>query len=103
MVEMVALQEIFHCFGKSWAIVSKNLTAQYTYMLRTAAYAWYRCRLWQRWGRSGNDWKNEDLTSLVQLADVTSFSIPVNIADHAGPPEVLADVCFGSIEGLVTE
>jgi hypothetical protein len=38
-------------------------------------------------GEGGDDWGNEDLTSLVQLADMTSFSIPVNIADHAGPPK----------------
>jgi hypothetical protein len=53
-------------------------------------------------GRGGNDWGNEDLTSLVQLADMTSFSIPVNIADHAGPPKALTDMSFGSVEGLVT-
>jgi hypothetical protein len=41
--------------------------------------------------------------SLVQLADMTSFSIPVNIADHAGPPKLLTDMSFGSIEGFVTE
>jgi hypothetical protein len=49
-------------------------------------------------GRGGDDWWNEDLTSLVQLADITSFSIPVNIADHVGPP-----ISFGSIEGFVTK
>jgi hypothetical protein len=30
-------------------------------------------------------------------------SIPVNIADHAGPPEVLTDMSFDNIEGLVTK
>jgi hypothetical protein len=54
-------------------------------------------------GRGGDDWGNEDLTSLVQLADMTSFSIPVNIADHAGPPKALTDMCFGSVEGFVAE
>jgi hypothetical protein len=54
-------------------------------------------------GGGGDDWGNEDLMSLAQLADMTSFSIPVNIADHAGPPKVLTDMCFGSIEGFVTE
>jgi hypothetical protein len=54
-------------------------------------------------GGSGDDWRNEDLTSLVQLADMTSFSIPVNIADHTRPPEALADVCFGSVEGFMTK
>jgi hypothetical protein len=49
-------------------------------------------------GGGGNDWGNEDLMSLVQLADMTSFSIPVNIADHA-----LTDMSFGSVEGLVTK
>jgi hypothetical protein len=49
-------------------------------------------------GGSGDDWRDEDLTSLAQLADVTSFSIPVNIADHAGPPNALTDVGFGGIE-----
>jgi hypothetical protein len=48
-------------------------------------------------GGSGNDWGNEDLTSLAQLADMTSFSIPVNITDHIGPPKVLTDMCFGSM------
>jgi hypothetical protein len=38
-------------------------------------------------GESGDNWGNEDLISLAQLADMTSFSIPVNITDHAGPPE----------------
>jgi hypothetical protein len=37
---------------------------------------------------------------LAQLADFRSFGIPVNIADHAGPPKALS---FGSIEGLVTK
>jgi hypothetical protein len=46
-------------------------------------------------GGHGDDWRDEDLTSLAQLADVTSFSIPVNIADHAGPPKALTDVGFG--------
>jgi hypothetical protein len=35
-------------------------------------------------GGSGNDRWDEDLTSLAQLADMTSFSIPVNVADHTG-------------------
>jgi hypothetical protein len=43
------------------------------------------------------------LTSLAQLADMTSFSIPVNITDHAGPPKALTDMCFGSVEGFMTE
>jgi hypothetical protein len=51
-------------------------------------------------GRGGDDWGNEDLMSLVQLADMTSFSIPVNIADHAGPPKALTDMSFGSVEGF---
>jgi hypothetical protein len=54
-------------------------------------------------GRGGDNWGNEDLASLVQLADMTSFSIPVNIAGHAGPPKVLTDMSFGSVEGLVTK
>jgi hypothetical protein len=54
-------------------------------------------------GGSGDDWWNEDLTSLAQLADMTSLSIPVNITDHTGPPKVLTDVGFGSIEGFVTK
>jgi hypothetical protein len=63
-------------------------------------------------GGSGDDWGNEDLTSLVQLADMTSlvqladmtsFSIPVYIADHTGPPKALADVCFGSVEDFMTK
>jgi hypothetical protein len=53
-------------------------------------------------GGGGDDRWNEDLTSLAQLADMTSFSIPVNIADHTGP-KALTDVCFGGIEGSVTE
>jgi hypothetical protein len=54
-------------------------------------------------GRGGDNWGNEDLMSLAQLADMTSFSIPVNIADHTGPPKALTDMSFGSIEGLVTK
>jgi hypothetical protein len=54
-------------------------------------------------GGSGDDWGNEDLTSLAQLADMTSFSIPVNITDHTGPPKALTDVCFGGVEGFMTE
>jgi hypothetical protein len=54
-------------------------------------------------GGSGNDWGNEDLMSLVQLVDMTSFSIPVYIADHTGAPKVLTGVCFGSVEGFVTK
>jgi hypothetical protein len=45
-------------------------------------------------GRGGDDWGNEDLTSLAQLADMTSFSIPVNITDHTVPPKVLTDMSF---------
>jgi hypothetical protein len=51
----------------------------------------------------GDDWGNENLMSLVQLADMTSCSIPVNITDHTGPPKALTDMCFGSIEGFMTE
>jgi hypothetical protein len=54
-------------------------------------------------GRGGDDWGNEDLTSLVQLADMIYFSIPVNITDHTGPPKALTDVCFGSVEGFVAK
>jgi hypothetical protein len=54
-------------------------------------------------GEGGDDWENENLTSLAQLADMTSFSIPVNIADHTGPPKTLTDMGFGSVEGFVTE
>jgi hypothetical protein len=49
-------------------------------------------------GRSGDDRWDEDLASLVKLADMTSFSIPVNVADHTGPPKALTDVSFGGIE-----
>jgi hypothetical protein len=51
----------------------------------------------------GDDWGNEDLTSLAQLVDMTSFSIPVYITDHAGPRKALTDMSFGSIEGFVTK
>jgi hypothetical protein len=54
-------------------------------------------------GGGGNNRWNEDLTSLVQLAGMTSFSIPVNIADYTGPPKVLTDVEFGSVEGFMFE
>jgi hypothetical protein len=54
-------------------------------------------------GRGGNDWGNENLMSLAQLADMTSFSIPVNITDHTRPPKALTDVSFGSVEGFVAE
>jgi hypothetical protein len=54
-------------------------------------------------GGSGGDWWNKDLMSLAQLADMTSFHIPVNITDHTGPPKVLIDVGFGSIEGFVSK
>jgi hypothetical protein len=49
-------------------------------------------------GGSGNDRWDEDLMSLVQLADMTSFSIPVNVADHTGPPKAFTDVGFGGVE-----
>jgi hypothetical protein len=54
-------------------------------------------------GGSGDDWWDEDLMGLVQLADITSFSIPVHITDHTGPPKALTDVCFGSIEGFMAK
>jgi hypothetical protein len=41
--------------------------------------------------------------SLVQLADMTSFSIPVNITDHTGPPKALTDMSFGGIECSMAE
>jgi hypothetical protein len=53
-------------------------------------------------GSCDNRW-DEDLMSLAQLADMTSFSIPVNIADYTGPPKVLTDVGFSSIEGFVSK
>jgi hypothetical protein len=54
-------------------------------------------------GGGGNNWGNENLTSLAQLTDMTSFSIPVNIADHTGPPKALTDVSFGSVECFVSK
>jgi hypothetical protein len=54
-------------------------------------------------GRSGDNWWDEDLMSLVQLADMASFRIPVNIADHTGPPKALTNVRFGSVEGFMAE
>jgi hypothetical protein len=54
-------------------------------------------------GGSGDDRWDEDLVSLVQLADMTSFSIPVNIADHAGPPKALTDVGFDGVECLMAK
>jgi hypothetical protein len=54
-------------------------------------------------GGGGDDWGNEDLVSLAQLADMARFSIPVNITDNAGPPKALTDMSFGSVEGLVTK
>jgi hypothetical protein len=54
-------------------------------------------------GGSSNDRWDEDLAGLVQLADMTSFSISVNIADHTGPPKALVDVGFGSIEGFMVK
>jgi hypothetical protein len=49
-------------------------------------------------GRSGDDRWDEDLTSLAQLASMTSFSIPVNVADHTRPPKSFTDVGFGGVE-----
>jgi hypothetical protein len=49
-------------------------------------------------GGSGDDWWDEDLMSLVQLADMTSFSIRVNVTDHTEPPKVFTDVGFDGIE-----
>jgi hypothetical protein len=54
-------------------------------------------------GRSGNDRWDEDLMSLAQLVDMISFSIPVNITDHTGPPKALTNVRFGSVEGFMAE
>jgi hypothetical protein len=54
-------------------------------------------------GGGGDDWGNEDLMGLAQLADMTSFSIPVNITNHAGPPKALTNMSFGSVEGFVTK
>jgi hypothetical protein len=54
-------------------------------------------------GGSGDNWRDEDLTSLAQLADMTSFSIPVNVADHTGPPKVFTNVGFGGVECFMAE
>jgi hypothetical protein len=54
-------------------------------------------------GRSGDDRWDEDLTSLVHLADITRFSIPVNITDHTGSPKVFTDVGFGGVECFMAE
>jgi hypothetical protein len=54
-------------------------------------------------GRSGDDWWDEDLTSLVQLANMTSFSIPVNVADHTRPPKAFTNVGFGGVECFMAE
>jgi hypothetical protein len=52
-------------------------------------------------GGSGDDRQDEDLTSLAQLADMTSFSIPVNITDYTGPPKVFTDVWHRRLCGRV--
>jgi hypothetical protein len=44
--------------------------------------------------RSSDNWWNKDLTGLSQLANMTCFSIPMNIAGHRRPPKPLVDVCF---------
>jgi hypothetical protein len=54
-------------------------------------------------GGSGDDWWDEDLTSLAQLADMTSFSIPVNVTDHTGPPKAFTNVSFGGVECFMAE
>jgi hypothetical protein len=54
-------------------------------------------------GGSGDDWRDKDLTRLAQLADVTSFSIPVNIADYTGPPKAFTNVGFGGVECFMAE
>jgi hypothetical protein len=54
-------------------------------------------------GGSGDNWRDEDLMSLVQLADMTSFSIPVNVADNTGPPKVFTNVGFGGVECFMSE
>jgi hypothetical protein len=54
-------------------------------------------------GGSGNDWWDEDLMSLAQLADMTSLSIPVNVADHTGPPKAFTNVSFGGVESFMVE
>jgi hypothetical protein len=54
-------------------------------------------------GGGGDDRWNENLMSLAQLADMTCFSIPVNITDHTRPPKALPDVGFGSVEGFMSE
>jgi hypothetical protein len=54
-------------------------------------------------GRSGDYRWDEDLASLVQLAYMASFSIPVNITDHTGPPKALTDISFGGIEHFMAE
>jgi hypothetical protein len=54
-------------------------------------------------GRSSDDWWDEDLMSLAQLAYMTSFSILVNIADHTGPPKVLTKMSFGGVESFMAE
>jgi hypothetical protein len=41
--------------------------------------------------------------SLAQLADMASFGIPVNIADHTGPPKALTNMRFGSVEGFMAK
>jgi hypothetical protein len=41
--------------------------------------------------------------SLVQLTDMTSFSIPVDVAHNQWPPKMLIDnMGFGHIEGFMT-
>jgi hypothetical protein len=54
-------------------------------------------------GGSGDDRWDEDLASLAQLADMTSFSMPVNVADHAGPPKSFTNVGFGGVEFFMAE
>jgi hypothetical protein len=54
-------------------------------------------------GGSGDDWRDEDLTSLAQLADMTSLSIPANVTDHTGPPKVFTNVGFGGIQCFMAE
>jgi hypothetical protein len=54
-------------------------------------------------GRNGDNRWDEDLVSLAQLAYMTSFSIPVNVTDHTGPPKALTDVSFGGVECFMAE
>ncbi len=53
--------------------------------------------------RDGNGWRDEDLTELPRLAQMTRPDVPDDVRLHLRPPEAFGDECCCGIRALVCD